>query len=296
MSDGGLLGVSGMSLDRVSGWAGTPPPTKRKEGVLYREKDVKEILGAIDTPGRKVVLVEGVGGAGKSTTIIELAYLLEQQKRNFTIFSPKEFFLHRNEPSYRYGLKATISQLEKHASTDKKEMIVLMDSGDYLFTRDVPWDKSFDDLKAKEKEVGSALRESDKNLLEYYKDCERLIDVLGKPCYKVITTWHSDWSSSNRDQTLFGKWRRLFTPGSEHVLSEKVPYDKGAAYLGDRPDLGFGDEDRRFLEKLALVMTFAELQRLTPDDAGKLREIRNNVDEHDWLSGVARWAVKRFRV
>lgn len=269
-------------------WSSTPPPSMRKDGVLYRESEVEQIQNLIAQPGRKAVLLEGKGGAGKSTTMVELAHVLNSKGENYALFSPKDLTPDgfQKPPSNRVEEIANV--LEEYAKKSEKPILVLMDSGDYLFCRVFANRKSLKELELAQSQ--GQLTQVEANILKHYKGFERLIDVLAGPQFKIVTTWHTDWPSSNQEPTLFEKWRKIIPPGSEFQLSPKVPMQKGLAFLQSRKDLQIGS----YAPVIATALEFGELKNLTQKQYDELEKLlKSNVDLN-WSELINDWATKNL--
>ena len=277
-----------VSNQQAAVWTDTPPPWERRNPVLYRENDVLQILDLLKDPARKAVLLEGKGGVGKSTTVVELASALEMQGTKFGFFSPKEFtpISFTSHPDVR--LPMTAEFLEDYAKIRQEPALVLMDSGDYLFCTAFGVNKTYEALKAAQHTGGLSGKEV--NVLQHYKNSDRLIDVLARPQFKVVTTWHSDWSLDNREPTLYSKWRRAIPEGSEYKLSPHVPVEKGVAYLKERNDLSIGSDDTVFAEAIATVLEFGELKDLKPTEYQELQRLMSRNDRNTWWSTINNWA------
>jgi hypothetical protein len=270
------------SKAEMSTWSTTPPPWERKSQSLYRKNDVDAILKLFtDLPPKKSVLIEGAGGAGKSTTIIELAASLDDKKVDYSLLSAKynEHINNSVENSSR-----AISQLATQLSSEKgpnKDIYVLIDSGDYLFSTLLDVNQSYLELLSKQ-----SYTEKEREALTRYRSCSQLLTILQKPNIKIVSTWHPNWPEKNREQTLFQQWEKIFPKDTRFALSPKVSVESGIAYLSDRNDLITSSCSRVALSIIAGVFDFHMLKELTPSQFRELGNLLSGVTHLNMEKGL----------
>lgn len=257
-----------------SSWSSNKAFENRPSERLYREKEAGEVIKKFGDKEIKTVLLQGEGGAGKSTTILETKHILDEQNIPNIIFSPKEW----NQKLEFYNMvdsqfEEMLNGLNEYSNSSNAELIVLIDSGDYMF-QPLPRDKR-------------------KNY-EYYKKMQDLMTTLEKPQFKVITTWHTDWDPrSTRDKILFEQWRELFPESAQFDIKDTVSPSIGVDMIIDQNkielDKSNASEEKGMLYVIAGRLNTNQLKKLTNDQFQQIKSQLSNTKVGEWEEKIDEW-------
>ncbi len=284
----------------------TPPPWERPEkstleDSLFREAEVGHAYTLLKTDVPAIIF-SGEGGAGKSTTIRELAHVLDSRDIPFGIFSAKTLAsdLWVNQGHEKAQELIDLYKNYKHPRASKLPRLpVLMDSGDYLYARPIGGSKlDFLTLRGLAEKGAIALHSGVGTLSQtytayYYQNA--LITALKNPDIAVVTTRHTNWPDTSVDHYLKYKWEAIIADKATDIkLSPSLEPAKMRDYLRERKDLEVSHLDSRLLTYLSLIFTFTELKDLSRGEFDHLRYVAKSSESSDCYFAIKKWADKNL--
>lgn len=253
-------------------WSGNKIHKQRSSERYYRFNEARDAITQIGKSDKKSLLLEGEGGAGKSTTILEIHELLNTQQIPHALFSPKKWSTSQELSNYmEESLGKTLTWLKTYSEQSNAQLIVLIDSGDYMF---LP--------------PGNGSTKQ-----EYMTKMKELFITLHNPKFKIITTWHPDWPLDNRDKKLFPEWQKLFPEDSRIKISNTVDPNIGVDMIIDQGKVKI-DKANQQEEKAILFLIAQRLNTMQIKDLDneKFQLIKNKIRQlpiGQWENEIDVW-------